>query len=85
MVLKSGETLEEIIAQVVKVTEQVSEIADSASEQLVGIQQVNQAVSSIDESTQQNSALMEEATAATTSMVDQVDKMHQELSFFKLG
>ncbi|MBA56882.1 MAG: chemotaxis protein [Pseudomonadales bacterium] len=85
MVFKSGETLEEIIGQVVKVTEQVSEIAASASEQLVGVQQVNQAISSIDETTQQNSALMEEATAATTSMVNQVDKMHQELSFFKQG
>ncbi|RLT96334.1 PAS domain S-box protein [Ketobacter sp.] len=85
MVFKSGETLEEIINQVVKVTEQVSEIAASASEQLVGVQQVNQAISSIDETTQQNSALMEQATAATTSMVDQVSKMHQELSFFKQG
>ena len=85
MVFKSGETLEEIIGQVVKVTEQVSEIAASASEQLVGVQQVNQAISSIDETTQQNSALMEEATAATTSMVDQVSKMHRELSFFKQG
>lgn len=85
MVFKSGETLEEIIGQVVKVTEQVSEIAASATEQLTGVQQVNQAISSIDETTQQNSALMEEATAATTSMVDQVSKMHRELSFFKLG
>ena len=85
MVFKSGETLEEIIGQVVKVTAQVSEIAASASEQLVGIQQVNQAISSIDETTQQNSALMEEATAATTSMVNQVGKMHRELGFFKLG
>ena len=85
MVFKSGETLEEIIGQVVKVTEQVSDIASSASEQLVGVQQVNQAISSIDETTQQNSALMEEATAATTSMVNQVGKMHQELNFFKRG
>lgn len=85
MVFKSGKTLEEIITHVVKVSKQVSDIAASASEQLIGVQQVNQAVSSIDETTQQNSALMEQATAATTSMVDQVDKMHQELSFFKQG
>lgn len=83
MVFKSGETLEEIIVHVEKVSNQVSDIAAAAAEQLTGIQQVNQAVASIDESTQQNSALMEEATAATTSMVDQVRKMHQELDFFQ--
>ncbi|MDY6920942.1 MAG: PAS domain S-box protein [Pseudomonadota bacterium] len=85
MVNKSGQTLEEIINNVVTVSAQVSEIASSSAEQLAGIQQVNQAVSSIDEVTQQNSALMEEVTAATTSMVEQVDKMRQELSFFQQG
>jgi methyl-accepting chemotaxis protein len=84
MVSKSGETLEQIITHVVDVSAKVSEIASSAAEQQSGIEQVNEAISSMDESTQQNSALMEEATAATRSMVDQVGKMRKELDFFRI-
>jgi methyl-accepting chemotaxis protein len=82
---ETGKALSEIVAGVKKVGEIVAEIAGASVEQSAGIAQVNQAVSQMDEITQQNAALAEEASAASVSMSDLSTNMVELLSFFKLG
>lgn len=81
---ETGKALSEIVAGVKKVGEIVAEIAAASVEQSAGIAQVNQAVSQMDEITQQNAALAEEASAASVSMSDLSTNMVELLSFFKL-
>ena len=71
MVEQAGKTMSEVGKSVQLVTEIMSEIAAASTEQSTGIIQVNQAVMTIDEVTQQNAALVEEAAAAVESLVDQ--------------
>lgn len=81
---ETGKALSEIVGGVKKVGEIVAEIAAASVEQSAGIAQVNQAVSQMDEITQQNAALAEEASAASVSMSDLSTNMVELLSFFKL-
>ena len=76
--------MDEIVAQVKRVTAIMSEIAAASKEQSNGIEQVNRAVTQIDQITQQNAALVEEATAAAKSMEEQADGLVQTISVFKL-
>jgi methyl-accepting chemotaxis protein len=62
----------------------MSEVAVASKEQSDGIEQVNRAVSQIDQITQQNAALVEEATAAAKSLEEQADGLAQTISVFKL-
>ena len=68
-----------------KVTDIVAEIAAASQEQSSGIDQVNKAVMQMDEMTQQNAALVEEAAAASRSMEEQAHKMVELMGFFKTG
>jgi methyl-accepting chemotaxis protein len=61
------------------------QISAASSEQSTGIEQVNQAIVSIDDVTQQNAALVEQAAAAAQSMRDQADLLAQAVSVFKLA
>jgi predicted HAD superfamily Cof-like phosphohydrolase len=61
----------------------VGEIAAASKEQSGGIEQVNQAITQIDQITQQNAALVEEATAAAKSLEDQSDALVQAVAIFK--
>ncbi|MEG0412360.1 MAG: methyl-accepting chemotaxis protein, partial [Comamonas sp.] len=70
-VAQAGESMQEIVASVRRVTDLIGEISASANEQSDGIAQVNQAISNLDQMTQQNAALVEESSAAATSMNDQ--------------
>ena len=72
LVDESGKTLEEIVNAVKKVTDIVAEIAAASREQSSGIEQVNKAVMQMDEGTQQNAALVEQAAAASQAIVEQV-------------
>jgi methyl-accepting chemotaxis protein len=85
LVTQSGQTLEKIVAAVKKVSDIVAEIAAASREQSVGIEQVNRAVMQMDELTQQNAALVEEATAASQSMVEQVRGLNDMLARFDVG
>ncbi len=85
LVNTSGKMLEEITQKVLEVTEMVSEITEASKGQLEGIQQANAAVTSMDSMTQQNAALVEEATAASSEMSNSVEKMRRDLQFFKIG
>jgi len=84
LVNESGETLSEIVNAVKKVGDIVAEIAASSAEQATGIDQVNQAVTSMDEITQQNAALAEETSAASASMYDKAAEMNQTMNFFEV-
>ncbi len=71
LVTRSGQTLDQIVTSVKKVSDIIAEIAAASREQSAGIEQVNQAVMQMDQMTQQNAALVEEATAASQSMAEQ--------------
>ena len=81
----AGKTMEEIVTSVKRVSDIIAEIAAASNEQSTGIDQVNQAVTSMDEVTQQNAALVEEAAAAAESLVEQANQLNEAMSVFKLG
>lgn len=81
----AGKTMQEIVASVQRVTDIMSEIAAASVEQSQGIDQVNTAVTSMDEVTQQNAALVEQAAAAAESLVDQAESLIEVVSVFKLN
>ncbi|QKQ26957.1 methyl-accepting chemotaxis protein [Candidatus Reidiella endopervernicosa] len=85
LVDESGRTLEGIVDSVKKVTDIVSEIAAASSEQASGIDQINNAITQMDDVTQQNAALVEEAAAASKSMEDQASNLISQVSFFNVG
>jgi methyl-accepting chemotaxis protein len=85
LVTQSGQTLEKIVASVKKVSDIVAEIAAASREQSSGIEQVNRAVVQMDELTQQNAALVEEATAASQSMAGLVRDLNDMLGRYDTG
>ncbi|MDX1572415.1 MAG: methyl-accepting chemotaxis protein [Methylophaga sp.] len=82
LVDKSNEALDEIVTSAKKVGDIISEIAAASEEQSAGIEQINKAVTQMDEMTQQNASLVEEAAAASKSMDEQTQDMQRMLSFF---
>ncbi len=84
LVEKSGETLEEIVAGVKKVGDMIAEIAAASQEQTTGIGQINQAIANMDDITQRNAALAEEASANSENLNAQANKMNQEVKFFDI-
>ena len=85
LVDESGKVLGEIVTRVKKVTDVMAEIADSSREQASGIEQVNTAVTSMDAMTQQNAALVEQATAAARALSEQATSLMQLMSRYRLG
>ncbi|GAA3914388.1 methyl-accepting chemotaxis protein [Litoribacillus peritrichatus] len=85
LVNESGNTLSDIVGAVERVTSMVADISNAAREQTSGIDQVNTAISQMDEMTQQNAALVEEASAAAEAMAEQSRKMSNLVGFFTLG
>ena len=83
LVNQSGQTLDEIVNSVKRVTDIISEISAASQEQAAGIDQVNKAVIQMDQSTQQNAALVEETTSASQSMRQQAGELLQQVAFFK--
>ncbi len=85
LVDESGGTLNEIVAAVQKATGIVSQIADSSREQSQGIEQVNRAVTQMDEMTQQNAALVEEAAASSQSIVERIQALNALVARYHVG
>ena len=85
LVDQAGRTMDEIVNSVQRVTDIMAEIAAASQEQSSGIEQVNLTITQMDETTQQNAALVEEATAAARSMEEQAGQLSQAVSLFKLG
>ena len=81
---QAGATMDEIVTAIKRVTDIMAEIAAASSEQSSGIEQVNQALIQMDEVTQQNAALVEEAAAAAESMQEQAGNLLEAVSVFKL-
>lgn len=85
LVSESGETLNEIMNSVKKVSDIIGEIAAAGDQQASGIDQINTAVAQMDKNTQQNAAMVEQATAASESMNEQVSNLSEVVGFFKLA
>jgi len=81
----AGEKMGDIVASVRSVTEIMAEIASASDEQSRGIQQVSQAVSEMDNVTQQNAALVEQASSAAASLEEQASRLSQAVAAFHLG
>jgi len=84
LVLRSGETLNEINGGMAKVVEFVADIAVASRQQSSGIEQVNVAVVQMDSATQQNAALVEEATAASQTVNEHAARLVEKMAFFHL-
>ncbi|MFG6109933.1 methyl-accepting chemotaxis protein [Stenotrophomonas nematodicola] len=84
LVNQAGSTMGEIVASVQRVTDIMAEISAASQEQSAGIEQVNQTITQMDETTQQNAALVEEATAAARSMEEQAGHLTDAVALFKL-
>jgi len=85
LVDQAGATMADIVQSITRVTDIMSEIAAASSEQSMGIEQVNTAIVQMDEVTQQNAALVEEAAAAASAMQEQAATLAEVVSIFKLG
>lgn len=85
LVTEAGATMDQIVDSIKKVTDIMAEIAAASAEQSAGIEQVNQAVGQMDQVTQQNAALVEEAAAAAQAMQEQAVVLAHAVSFFQLN
>ena len=81
----AGATMQEIVGQVKRVTDLISEISAATSEQTMGIGQISNAVAQLDQATQQNAALVEESASAAESLNHQAQQLVQAVAVFKLG
>jgi methyl-accepting chemotaxis protein len=77
--------MNEIVTSVKRVTDIMGEIAAASREQSVGIEEMSKAIAQIDQVTQQNAALVEEAASATTSMKNESVKLAQVVGGFVLA
>ena len=84
LVEDAGTTMDEVVASVRRVTDIVAEISAASAEQSTGIEEVNRAITLMDENTQQNAALVEQAAAAASSLQDQAGDLAQIVQAFKL-
>jgi len=83
LVAQAGQTMEEIVQAVKRVTDIMGEISAASAEQSSGIEQVNRAVTQMDEVTQQNAALVEEAAAAAGALESQAHELRAAVSVFQ--
>jgi methyl-accepting chemotaxis protein len=83
LVAKAGATMEEIVTSVRRVTDIMGEISAASEEQSSGIGQINQTVVQMDQATQQNAALVEEASAAARSLEEQAGALVQAVAVFR--
>ena len=81
---QAGETMDEIVRSVARVTDIMGEISMASREQEMGIEQINVAIGEMDTVTQQNAALVEEAAAAAQSLQEQSARLAQVVSVFRL-
>jgi methyl-accepting chemotaxis protein len=85
LVEQAGNTMQEIVDSVKRVSDIISEITQAADEQASGIGQVNSSVGALDDMTQQNAALVEQSAAAATSLRDQAGRLSTAVRVFKLA
>ena len=85
LVNDAGQTMGDIVSSIQRVTDIMGEITSASQEQTLGIEQINAAIAQMDEVTQQNAALVEEAAAASQSMQEQAGNLATVVGFFKTG
>ena len=85
LVDKAGVTMTEVVGSIRRVTDIMGEISAASSEQALGVQQVGEAVTQMDQTTQQNAALVEQMAAAATGLKGQAQDLVQVVAVFKLG
>jgi methyl-accepting chemotaxis protein len=85
LVGETGEALRRIASQVTAISRLISEMASSSTEQATGIEQVNVAVTNMDQMTQQNAAMVEESTAATRALADEGRVLARTMGVFRVG
>jgi methyl-accepting chemotaxis protein len=85
LVAQAGSTMDQVVASVQRVADIVADISAASNEQSAGIGNVNQAIIQMDQVTQQNAALVEQAAAAAGSLQDQARTLAQEVSVFRLA
>ncbi len=84
LVVQAGVTMDEVVASVKRVTDIMTEITTASQDQSNGIERINYTIAQMDDVTQQNAALVEEAAAAAESMQNQASKLARVVSIFKL-
>jgi aerotaxis receptor len=82
---RAGATMEQVVGSVKQVTAIMQEISIASREQSIGVDQVNQAIAHMDQVTQQNAALVEEAAAAATRLAEEAASLSQAVSLFNFG
>ncbi|MGF0538123.1 methyl-accepting chemotaxis protein [Agrobacterium sp. ES01] len=85
LVGQTGQALEEIVQQVHDINTNVAAIVESAKEQSIGLKEINQAVNTMDQGTQQNAAMVEETNAASHSLASEADALFKLISQFQLN
>jgi methyl-accepting chemotaxis protein len=85
LVDRAGETMTEVVSSIKRVTDIMGEISAASNEQSLGVSQVGQAVTQMDQSTQQNAALVEEMAAAASALKSQANDLVDVVAVFKLG
>lgn len=85
LVQEAGQTMGEIVSSVQRVSEIIGEISSAAGEQSQGIGQINDAIVRIDQTTQHNAALVEQAAASAISLEQQVGALHDAMAIFPLN
>jgi len=85
LVDRAGETMTEVVNAIKRVTDIMGEISAASTEQSIGVAQVGEAVSHMDQTTQQNAALVEEMAAAASSLRTQAQELVRTVALFKLA
>ncbi|NHZ90429.1 hypothetical protein F2P45_15580 [Massilia sp. CCM 8733] len=85
LVDQAGKTMEEVVTSINRVTRIMNDITSASDEQRDGIEQVNLAVTQMDQAAQQNAALVEQSAAAAAAMQEQATQLSQVVGVFKLG
>ncbi len=85
LVNQAGEALGEIVGSIGKVTGIVREISSASQEQAAGVHEINSSITTMDEATQQNSALVEESAAAARALSEQAGRLTELMAFFRVG
>jgi hypothetical protein len=83
--IRAGTTMNEVVTSIRRVTDIMGEISVASNEQSLGVSQVGEAVTQMDQVTQQNAALVEQIAAAATSLKSQADDLVQSVSIFQTG
>ncbi|MES2581935.1 MAG: methyl-accepting chemotaxis protein [Pseudomonadota bacterium] len=85
LVDQAGTTMQEVVASIKRVTDIMGEISAASNEQSTGVEQVGEAITQMDQATQQNAALVEESAAAADSLKMQAEQLVQAVAVFKLN